>query len=367
MNMKLGSWRSGLAGAAALLLGSVAFTAAQAQVIDLSGQTVTLIHNAAPGGSTGLGAQVAADAWSKTMAGNPTIVVQSVEGGALARGIRQVMNSRPDGRTLGWVAWSGSTRVLDPEELQIPFKDFGIIGGVGGAHFFVHASSQIGGELKNRDDFVKKAETFTFGGFTALSAASMRTAAAMDMLGVDYKFVSGFGGDGPLQAAMQRGEIEGYPATGVIYNRTLKDTMIKDGESLGLFYFSPPKPDGSGLIEDPFMEGLEPFDQYYRRVMGKEPSGPAWDVIRFHGGIGDRVNWLVVAPPGTPEEHLAMLRESFAEAVSSPEFLTNAERIFGQKPALTVYPQIMDVIDEVSRTDEALKDTMRGYLKNMEQ
>jgi tripartite-type tricarboxylate transporter receptor subunit TctC len=357
-------WKACLAGAAAIALAGA--TAAHAQVIDLSGQTVTLVHNAAPGGSTGLGAQIAADAWSKTMAGNPTIVVQSVEGGALARGIRHVMNARPDGRTLGWVAWSGSTRVLDPEELQIPFKDFGIIGGVGGAHFFVHVSTKVAGGLKDKDEFVKKVDKFTFGGFTALSAASMRTAAAMDLLGIDYQFVSGFGGDGPLQAALQRGEIQGYPATGVIYNRTLKDTMIKDGESLGLFYFSPPKPDGSGLSEDPFMENLETFDSYYRRVMGKEPSGPAWDVIKFHGGIGDRVNWLVVAPPNTPEEHLAMLRESFAQAVSDPEFLANAEKVFGQKPSITTYPDIMDVVDEVSRTDEALKETMRGYLKKME-
>lgn len=367
MDTRKNFWRMGLFGAATLLMGSAALTNAQAQVIDLSGKTVTLVHNAAPGGSTGLGAQIAADAWSKTMAGNPTIVVQSVEGGALARGIRQVMNARPDGRTLGWVAWGGSTRVLDPEELQIPFKDFGVIGGVGGAHFFVHVSTKIGGGLTERDDFVNKAGTFTFGGFSAQSAPAMRTAAAMEMLGVDYKFVSGFGGDGPLQAALQRGEVDGYPATAVIYNRTLKDTMIKDGESLGLFYFSPPKADGTGLTEDPFMPELEPFDRYYRRVTGKEPSGPAWDVIKFHGGISDRVNWLVVAPPGTPEEHLAMLRESFAEAVSSPVFLEQAERIFGQEPTLTVYPEIMDVIDEVTRTDETLKDKMRAFLKSMEQ
>jgi tripartite-type tricarboxylate transporter receptor subunit TctC len=101
--MKLKSFFRGvcLAGVAALAV--TAASVAHAQVIDLKGQTVTLIHNAAPGGSTGLGAQIAAEAWSKTMAGNPTIVVQSVEGGALARGIRQVMSSRPDGRTLGGV------------------------------------------------------------------------------------------------------------------------------------------------------------------------------------------------------------------------------------------------------------------------
>ncbi len=49
---------------------------AAAQVIDLEGRTVTIVHNASPGGSTGLISQLAADAWSQTMEGNPTIVVQ---------------------------------------------------------------------------------------------------------------------------------------------------------------------------------------------------------------------------------------------------------------------------------------------------
>ena len=90
----------------------------------------------------------------------------------------------------------------------------GIIGGVGGAHFFVHVSTKVAGGLKDKDEFVKKVDKFTFGGFTALSAASMRTAAAMDLLGIDYQFVSGFGGDGPLQAALQLQLFECLPERG---------------------------------------------------------------------------------------------------------------------------------------------------------
>jgi len=365
MRTIISRWRLSLAAAAVAAFGAAG--TAGAQVIDLSGQTVTLIHNAAPGGATGLGAQLAADAWAKKMAGNPTIVVQSVEGGALSRGILQVMNSRPDGKTVGWVAWSGATRVLDPAELQIPFKDFGLIGGVGGGHFFVHVSTEVGGGIKDKDEFVQKVKEFKFGGFNAKSASSMRTAAALDMLGVPYRFVSGFNGDAPLQAAMQRGEIDGYPATGVTYNRTLRDESIAQGKSLGLFYFSPPNAEGTHLTADPIMPELETFDSYYRRVKGEEPAGPLWEVIKFHGRISDKVNWLVVAPPGTPEEHLTMLRESFAQAMVDPDFLAGAEKVFGQKPVVTTFPDIVAIVEEVSQTDPAILDTMRGYLQTMEQ
>jgi len=354
-----------------LAFSALTFTAvggypAVSQPIDLSGQTVTLIHNVSPGGATGIVATLAAQAWSKTMAGNPTMIVQSVEGGAMSRGILQVMNSRPDGKTVGWVAWSGATRVLDPAELQIPFRDFGLIGGVGAGHFFVHASTSVGGGITTRDEFVEKAESFTFGGFAAKSASSMRTAAALDMLGVPYKFVSGFGGNGPLLAAMQRGEIDGYPASSDAYIRNLRDEWIAEGQSLGLFYFSPPNSAGTGLSVDPSMPELEPFDSYYRRVKGEEPAGPLWEMIKFHGRISDRVNWLIVAPPKTPEAHLAMLRESFARAMEDPEFIEGAEKVFGVKPVLVTFPDIADVVEEVSRTDQGILDTMKDYLGKME-
>ena len=361
--------RRGLTVAAALAAGltaglTAAPPAAQADVIDLSGQTVTLVHNAAPGGATGLGAQIAAEAWARTMAGSPTMVVQSVEGGALARGIQHVMNARPDGRTLGWVAWSGSTRILDPEELQIPFQDFGIIGGVGGATFFLHARTDIGDGLETTDDFLNL-DSFRFGGFAARSAAPMRTAGALDMLGVPWSFVSGFAGDAPQRAAMERGELDGFPATAVIYNQQLRDGPIADGSAIALFYFTGVGEDGN-MVEDPLLPGIEPFDAFYRRVMGEDPSGPIWDMIEFHGRVTDPINWLVVAPPGTPEGHLDMLRTSFREAMEDPEFLEGAERIFGQRPVISYFEEVQDIVDEIANAPEELLDTMRDFISRME-
>src|SRR5690606_30773831 len=99
------------------------------------------------------------------------------------------------------------------------------------------------------------------------------------------------------------------------------------------------------------MRELEPFDSYYRRVKGEEPGGPLLEMIKFHGRISDRVNWLIIAPPGAPEGHLTMLRESFAQAMDDPEFIEGAERVFRVKPVLVTYPDIAAVVEEVSQTD----------------
>lgn len=351
--------------AATALASGLAAVPASAQEIDLAGRTVTIVHNASPGGATGLSAQLVADAWSRTMAGEPTIVVQSVEGGALSRGILHVMNARPDGRTLGWLAWQGSTRILDPDEQQIPFEEFGLIGGVGGATFILHASVDPEKGMTAADD-VPSLEHFTFGGFSARSAASIRTAAVMDMLGVDYTFVSGFAGDTPLEAARQRGEIDGFPVTAVYYNRTLVPGPIADGTAVPVFYFSGPNEDGTGLAVDPQVPGVEPFDVWYARVTGKAPEGPNWDMIQYHGRVTDPINWLVVAPPGTPEEHLQMLRETFAEATQDPEFLAEAERVLGQVPTISYHEDVEAIVAEIQATPEELRTLMRDYIDSME-
>lgn len=338
---------------------------AAAQVIDLAGRTVTIVHNAAPGGSTGLTAQLAADAWSQTMEGNPTIVVQSVEGGALSRGILQVMNARPDGRTLGWLAWQGSTRVLDPVERQIPFQDFGLIGGVGGTTFIAHTSTAPDRGMNAAGD-LPDLDHYTFGGYSPRSGPAIRTAVAMDMLGVDWSFVSGMSGDTPLEAARQRGEIDGYPVTAVYYEQTLRPGPVTDGSDIPLFYFSAPNEDGTGLSLDPRLPEILPFDQYYEQVTGSAPEGPGWDMIMYHARVTDPINWLVVAPPGTPDEHLAMLRESFAEAVQSEAFLARATEVLGQAPTVSYYEDVQAIVDEIAATPEAMRELQREYIARME-
>ncbi|MBF9033214.1 hypothetical protein HKCCE2091_03100 [Rhodobacterales bacterium HKCCE2091] len=352
--------KAGLAGLAAGALMTAG--AATAQVIDLEGQTVTIIHNAAPGGSTGLSSQVLADMWSQTMEGNPTIVVQSVEGGALTRGIQQVMNSRPDGLTLGYVAWQGTTRILDPEELQIPFQDFGIIGGIGGAAFFVHADAAVAPDGASMADL----EHLRFGGYSPRSAPSMQLAGALDLLGVDWSFVSGLGGDGPLRAALERGEIEAYPATISVYLSDLRDGPIAAGESSAIFHIGSVDANGEMQPIPAFGGEVPTVAEYMTEQLGELPSGPIWDMIMFHSRASAPVNWLVVAPPGTPEEHVAMLRESFAEAVQSQEYIDAATNVFGGEPNVVLFEDMLDIVNEVQNTSEELKQTMRDYIARME-
>lgn len=357
---------SRLALGAGVAILAAAFMPAAVNAQSMAGKTITLIHNASPGGSTGLGAQVVADAWSKAIDGTPTFIVQSVAGGALTKGINAVINARPNGTTLGYLAWQGSTRILDVPALQIAFDEFGVIGGVGGANFFVPASKNTGGGLSTEVDIID-VEKVTFGGFSVKSGSSQQTAAAFDMLGIDWKFASGFRGGGPLLAALGRGEIDAYPATATSYNKDYKDALIADGDALALWHYGPIDADGN-MVADPAFGGVVPtFVEFYENHAGKKPSGNEWDVIKFHSAISNPVNWLVVAPPGTSDEMLAMFRESFATAVTSPGFQESALKVFGAPPNILLADEAVELVENVKSTSEEMKTLLRGYIDRMEQ
>ena len=363
--MKPGMTKTPGALAASALTAILALTApAGAQVLDLDGKTVTLVHNASPGGATGLSAQVLADAWAQTMEGNPTMVVQSVAGGALTKGIDHVMEARPDGLTLGYLAWQGTTRILDPEILQIPFEEFGTIAGIGGSNFLVHARTDLGGGLEGRDEFASL-ESVKVGGYSSKMTQGMQTLAALDLLGVDWSYVSGMFGDGPLYAALQRGEIEAYPATTAQYMNELEAGPIADGTSMAVWQMGPILEDGT-MKKDPALEGIPTVGEYIEAATGAAPEGPMWDVVMYHAEASAPVNWIVVAPPGTPEEHLVMLRESFDAAVADAAYLEQATKVYGSAPNIVHAEEMSGIIADVQNTPEEIKDAMRGLIDRME-
>ena len=343
----------------------MAFQPLAASAESMAGKTITLIHNASPGGSTGLGAQILANYWSKAIEGEPTMIVQSVPGGALTKGINQARNAKPDGTTIGYVAWSGSTRILDDPALQIPFEKLGLIGGVGGTSQMISIRTDAGDGISNPGDFAKLDEV-VFGGYSVKSMPSMSFAAAFDLLGLDWTFVSGFFGDTKISAAQMRGEIEAGMSTASYYRTQLKDGAVADGEIMPVFYLGAPTADGKDIVKtDAYGEIALPFSEYYRNITGKDPSGPEWELIKFNGTNHEPVIWLIFAPEGTPDETMKTLRNAFVKASTDPAYIAEATKLYGAEPLITSGQAIIDRVKSVQGTTEEMKDILRTYIAKL--
>ena len=98
--------RLGIKFSGAALLSSIAFAAvAQAQAPFYQGKTITVIATTAPGGTGDMRVKSIVPALRKHIPGNPTIVIEYMDGGGGRKGANYVFrNAKPDGLTIGAVS-----------------------------------------------------------------------------------------------------------------------------------------------------------------------------------------------------------------------------------------------------------------------
>src|SRR5687767_11886871 len=96
-------WQSAALLFAASLLGAgFVSVRAHAQASFYAGKTVTLIATTAPGGTGDLRVKAALPFLKKHIPGNPTVVIEYMDGGGGRKGANHIYQSaRPDGLTLG--------------------------------------------------------------------------------------------------------------------------------------------------------------------------------------------------------------------------------------------------------------------------
>ncbi|MDP6642481.1 MAG: hypothetical protein QGF16_00210, partial [Rhodospirillales bacterium] len=304
---------------AALVLGAAEVSAADFY----AGKTLKIVTNASAGGSTGISSQTFANWVVKYIPGSPKVIVQPVPGGAQLKGINFVRNARADGLTIGWSAWGGSTRVLDPPKRQVPFHEFQVIGGAGIMPVVI-GRTDLGGGIKSAEDLVKVGKV-KYGGFRPGSAFDMRARLSLEMLGIDYSYVSGYRGAAPGHAALLRGEINLQSPSMTAFLAVYKKGSVADGKTLGLFYWGLPNKDGTTTGYKEAAE-MPTFYKLYSKLKGKAPSGAKWEAIKFLSRASDGLTWLVWAPPKTPADRVAILRKAFADAVKDPGFLADYEK-----------------------------------------
>ncbi|MCA2010276.1 hypothetical protein LCM17_02160 [Cereibacter sphaeroides] len=327
--------------------------------VDFSGETIEIVFNTGPGGAVGLSAQVAAQHLGRFVPGNPEVIAVPMPGGALLRGIQYVYASEPDGLTLGWLAWGGSTRVLDPEALRVPFHEMGILGGLA-TQWVTHVRTETStGSVASVEDFLAL-PSIRSGGIAPNVSTDIRTAASLELLGIENAYIGGHTGGSDVLAAMRRGEVDLRTGTVSNYLTTVVPEMVETGESLPLYYWG--QPTECGEVASPALEDLPTFYDFHVAQVGQTPVGPAYDLLRYLTRTSDGLAWLFAAPPGTPEEIQLTLAAAYAEMVEDPEYIDAITRILGTAPEPVLRDEAIAIVDEVRNVSPQILETMRAFI-----
>jgi putative tricarboxylic transport membrane protein len=285
-----------------------------------------------PAGGHDLEARVIGRHLPKYLPDNPTIIVQNMPGaGGKIMGAYIYNRSKPDGTT---AAIFGSSQVQE-----------NILGA--GVEYDVAKMPIVWAVRSVRvnivRDFlnVKTAKDLTtidpakiaVAGRSKTDSSCLMGSMALTLLGVKgFKKVCAYAGTAVIRGAIERGEASFFEASDPHFlGRGAFVEMYKKGMVVQMWQSGHVTEDGKIVRAKTVNENTPTFQEAYREVYGKDPSGPLWDAFKtLYNDIHSSLTRTLVLPPGTPPDIVNTLRKGIEDMSNDPAFVKDWEKVFGQ-------------------------------------
>jgi hypothetical protein len=284
-----------------------------------AGKTITVIVGLAPGGSADTLVRMFTPYLRKHIPGDPNIIVQNMPGaGGVLSFNYMYEKAKPDGQTMIFTLWDPLAQAFGNQGLRARYDQYDFLGGTGDIRVnYMRVDSVPGGAKKPAD--IMKAKDVVIGAYATTDLSGILAHLSLKTLGVPHKVVTGYRGGADVFLALQRGEVNVHD-TSLATFRTRSKSFISTGEGIGLCYLVPSDAKGdyqrSAQVTD-----MPAFQDLYKEVHGKLPSGPLWDAFNWTVQQFSDLAHVAMAPPGTPGPVLAVLRKGFEDAMNDPEFI----------------------------------------------
>jgi tripartite-type tricarboxylate transporter receptor subunit TctC len=349
--------------AAALALG---LSAARAGEPFYKGKTLTLLINFAAGGPTDIEGRLFAKHIVKHIDGNPSLIVQNKDGASGMVGAAYLGEVGPrDGSMIGYLTGMAWSYVIDPGAYRADVRDYQYIGYQPGTTVY-YMRTDVPPGMKQPAD-IMKAQGLVMGGLGIDSAKDLLQRLTFDMLGLQYRYVTGYRSSNTARLAVQSGEINMHSESTPSYFGVVEPSLVKTGKVLPLWY----DPDSDGKTVWPYkvMEhtAIAPFDVFYKTVEGAPPSGPLWEAYKTGLSVNGQLQRIVAMPPGSPPAAVAALRKALVDLNDDQDYATDALKAIQFVPHYEVSQNLNDVVRRRLTISPEMRSFITDYMKKVAQ
>jgi tripartite-type tricarboxylate transporter receptor subunit TctC len=299
------------------------------------GKTITLIQARTPGGSGDLRVRAIVPVLSKHIPGNPSIVMQFMDGFGGRKAANHVYKvARPDGLTIANL--SASTiplAVLGESGIEYDIDKFAHLG----TFYSIRHTVFITGKAAGLDSLEKlrSATGVRIGEQSVGFPSYIRSRFFAWLLGLkNPKFVTGYSSP-EIDVALMQGEVDArqHSAGSLLVERP--DWIKKKLVDLHV------------MMEVP--EGTKHPDFAHVPEIGRfartERERKVLAILRSFEVFGQPT----VAPPGVPQDRVALLQEAFRRAYNDPEFHRQYKKLVGEDPSPLMPEDVTKVVKELPR------------------
>jgi tripartite-type tricarboxylate transporter receptor subunit TctC len=325
---------------------------------DYSGETVEMMIPLAEGGGTDVWARFVGAELTEAVPGSPGLAPVNDDGGEGILGTNHFMTSAKSDGTEVLVS-TASTVVPYLLELPAVRYDFTELRPIlaNGTGAVVYARTGAG--VRGIEDLVDRDEPLVFGGIAATSL-DLTTLLAFDLLSADVDATFGFEGRGPVNLALQRGEVDIDYQTTSSYGPAV-EPLVKDGTAVPLFSLGQVDEAGE-IVRDPNFPDLPTVVEVYEQLYGEQPDPETLETYRAILALTYTYQKALWVPEDTPDEALELLRSTAEDMGADPEFQKSAAEVLGGYP-IDASPDLAERIDEAYRVDENVRQDVLELLE----
>jgi tripartite-type tricarboxylate transporter receptor subunit TctC len=324
-----------------------ALTAMPAQAADYyAGKTIEFVVGNDVGGGYDIYARTVARHITRHIPGNPTIIVRNMPGAGSTRAGIYISTAAPkDGNSVGALMPGAIIGPLLDDKPNLAFNPTKVIY-IGTADSGVRICTTFQNSKTKTFEDAQKQKTIL--GASAAGGSTRDYAFLHNhTAGTKFEVVSGYTGTPDISLAMERGEVDGICGWDWSSVKSQKGDWLRDKKLNVLVQVS-----------------LEPEAELTRLGV---PS-----IWKYVGEENRQVAELVisqqvfqrsyVAPPGTRDEEIAILRKAFDETMVDPQFLADAEKV---KISITPLSggKVQSLIEKLYATPKEVVERAKAMIK----
>ncbi len=316
----------------------IAALPASAQTVEAfyKSHELTILIGHPPGGSYDLYAQLAASHIGKYVPGKPTVIVQSMPGGAGSKAASYLYAKGPkDGSMISLFPETiAYVQLMDPAQGRWDVTRMSYIGSLAPVNtaFMVHKGSRLAAAA---DLFTGKTNV----GCSGRTSQSFQYPATLKVIaGMPLNIICGYDGSSAYTLALLRGEVD-------LVSKAWNSWRAEDKDNIDNGTFIPLLQ--AGLKRTPEL----PDVPLMQEIVSDPTARTAIEFISAGAAIGR----ALLAPPNVPAERVAALRAAFDQMVVDKDFLAEA-----QKRSIYIEPtsgaEVQKYSDSIVRTPKSIID-----------
>jgi tripartite-type tricarboxylate transporter receptor subunit TctC len=296
-----------------------------------AGKKLVVLVNYAAGGPADIEGRFFARHLARHLAGSPSVIVQNMDGaGGMVAATYLGEVAPKDGTMLGMLTASAWQFATETTPRKVDFKTYEFVAYQPSTTVYFMRTDVAPGIRAPAD--LGKAQGLVAGGLSANSSKDIMIRLTLDLLGLRYKYVTGYRGSNAARLAMQQKEINFYSESPPSYRTVVQQSLVEKGDAIGLFY--DPGWDGKSFKRSRQVDGLpiKAFPELYREIKGSDPQGPLWDMYLRALQLTGEVFRVAAMPPGSPRAAVDALRAAIAKLADDKEFAAEAQKTFSYVP-----------------------------------